>query len=250
MREKPVKLYLRELEKYRIGQNMSRVRMAEELGVPVSTYTNWYNRQRHAQPSTQYTKWIRIFLKHRGVLSAEGWITKDGPRLLSAIGFSRGQTVMDFGSGDGDYTVILAGIVGIDGTVYAVDKNREVLGGLMGRGYGKGFTNIKNIFVSREKEPPTDIPVRKGSVDAIWFSDVLHDGYFEEDTKKENLLRSCRSILRKNGFIAVHPVHMDEKRLKKVIKCTGFNLEREYRRIVMFHGGEFHKTSVFKYCRG
>jgi len=75
MREKPVTLYLRKLEKYRIGWNMSRVRIAEKLGVPVSTYTNCYrNGQRHAQLSAQYTKWIRTFLAYRRILSADTWM--------------------------------------------------------------------------------------------------------------------------------------------------------------------------------
>ena len=250
MREKPVTLYLRELEIYRIDQGLSRSRMAAELGVPVHTYRNWYRKKgKGVKPSSRYMKWIRTFLAHRKILSADTWIVKDGPCLLRTIGFRQGQTVMDFGSGDGDYTVILAGIVGNKGTVYAVDKNRDVLGGVMGRGHGKGLTNIKHVFVSRKTDPPVDLPVRKRTVDAVWFSDVLHDGYFKEDDKKEQLLRNCRSVLRKNGFIAVHPVHMDEKRLKKVIERTGFSLQREYRRVVMFHGEEFHKASVFKYSK-
>jgi len=94
-----------------------------------------------------------------------------------------------------------------------------------------------------------DEPRLLKSIDAIWFSDVLHNGYFKEDDKKVKLLKSCRSILRKGGFVAVHPVHMDEKRLKKVIERTGFDLGAEYRRIAMFRGEEFHKASVRKYYK-
>ena len=248
MREKPVTLYLKELEKYRIGHGLSRTCMAAELGVPENTYRNWYREhKKHAKPSAHYGKWLRRFLAYKKILSADKWILGDGPSLLRAIGFTEGQVVVDFGSGDGDYTVILARIVGNKGKVYAVDKNRETLGGVMGRGYAKGLQNIEPIFVSAKQDPPTDIPVRRRSIDAIWFSDVLHDGYFKEDDKKEKLLESCRSVLRKKGFIAVHPVHMEEKRLKSVIQRIGFRLEREYRRIVMFHGEEFHKASIFKY---
>ena len=154
---------------------------------------------------------------------------------------------MDFGSGGGDYSLILARIVGEKGRVYAVDKNRNVLGELMGRAYGKRFGNIEDKFVSRGTETPTEIPLPDESIDAIWCSDVLHDGYFKKDKKKEELLRDFYRTLKEEGFIAIHPVHMEEERLKRVIKSTGFYLEEEYQEAVLFHGSEFHKASIFKF---
>jgi ubiquinone/menaquinone biosynthesis C-methylase UbiE len=249
MREEPIRLYLKKLEEYRLkNMGLSRPDMADELGIPVGTYGNWYRKSgKHAKPSPKYVEWIKRFLKERGIMSADQWIKKDGPDLLERIGFKKGQAIMDFGSGNGDYSIILAEIAGEKGKVFAVDKNKNVLGGLMGRGYGRRLENIEDIFVSEGVGTPTKIPLPDGSIDAIWFSDVLHDGYFEKDEEKEELLQNCYMALKKKGFIAVHPVHMEEKRLKEVIKCTNFYLEKEYRAIILFHGEEFHKGSIFKY---
>jgi ubiquinone/menaquinone biosynthesis C-methylase UbiE len=248
MREKPIKLYLKKVEEYRLENNLSRPDMADELGIPLKTYENWCRRtKRKTRPYSKYTGWIKRFLESREIISAERFLKKDGPNLLEKIGFRKGQTVVDFGSGGGDYSLILARIVGKKGRIYAVDKSRNVLGELMGRAYGKSFRNIEDKFVSRGKKTPTEIPLPDESIDAIWFSDVLHDGYFKRDKKKEELLRDVYRTLKKEGFIAIHPVHMDEKRLKRVIKSTGFYLEKEYQEIILFHGNEFHKASVFKF---
>jgi len=85
------------------------------------------------------------------------------------------------------------------------------------------------------------------SLDAGWFSDVLHDGYFEQDEQKEELLRDVRRALKEDGFIAVHPVHMEKERLKRIIKTAGFHLEEEYQEVALFHGNEFHEGQIFRF---
>jgi ubiquinone/menaquinone biosynthesis C-methylase UbiE len=248
MAERPVEYYLKKLEEYRKeGLDLSRPAIANELGIPFETYRNWYRgTEKRSNPSSKYVKCIKSFLESREIISARRWIEEDGPDLLNRIGVKKGQTVMDFGSGNGDYTLILARAVGEEGKVYAVDKNKEVLGKLMRRAYGKGFGNIEDKFVSGETETPTKIPLPDKSIDVGWFSDVLHDGYFK-DEQKEELLRDVYRILKEDGFIAVHPVHMEKERLKRVIKSTGFYLEEEYQEVVLFHGNEFHEGRTFKF---
>ena len=166
---------------------------------------------------------------------------------MKKIGIRQGQTVIDFGSGNGDYTLILARVVGEEGKVYAVDKNKEVLDKLVGRTREEGLENIETKLVSGETEIPTKIPLPDESIDAAWFSDVLHDGYFKQDEQKAELLRDARRVLEEDGFIAVHPVHMEKERLKNIIKDTGFCLEEEYQEIVLFHGSEFHEGQISKF---
>jgi len=243
----PVDYYLKKLEEYRLETHLSKQAMANELGIPFQTYENWYRKtKRRTKPSSKYAGWIKKFLESREIISAQRFLEEDGPHLLQKIGFRKGQRTIDFGSGGGDYSLILARVVGEEGRVYAVDKDRNVLGELMGRAHGKGFGNIEGKSVSKGPETPLEIPLPDQSIDVIWFSDVLHDGYFAEDEKKENLLREAHRTLKEEGFIAVHPVHMDEKRLKKVIERTGFYLEKKYHETLLFHGNEFHEGSIFK----
>ncbi len=248
MRERPIQYYLAKLEEYRSEDlHLSKPAMANELGIPFGTYRNWYREtETRTNPSSKYHKWIKRFLEARHIISANRWIEQDGPDLLHRIGVSRGQTVMDFGSGNGDYSLILRQVVGQEGKVYAIDKNKDVLAELMGRAYGEGFGNIEGI-VAEGGETPTTIAVPDESIDAGWFSDVLHDGYFEEDEQKQELLRDVRRALKKHGFLAVHPVHMEKERLKRVIKGAGFHLEEEYQEVLLFHGSEFHEGQIFKY---
>jgi len=252
MSERPIEHYLKKLEDYRREDlEISRLSMASELGIPFETYRNWYRRsEKRSNPSSKYAKCIKSFLESREVISAKRWIEEDGPDLLNRIGVKKGQTVMDFGSGNGDYTLILARTVGEKGKVYAIDKNKEVLDKLIKRASGKSFENIEGKFVSEETKTPTKIPLPDKSIDVGWFSDVLHDGYFK-DEQKEELLFDVYRILKEDALIAVHPVHMEKERLKRVIKSTGFCLEEEYQEVVLFHGSEFHEGRIFKYkkCR-
>ena len=44
--------------------------------------------------------------------------------VLRQIGIKRGQTALDFGCGYGTYTILVARIVGEQGRVYALDKDK------------------------------------------------------------------------------------------------------------------------------
>jgi ubiquinone/menaquinone biosynthesis C-methylase UbiE len=61
----------------------------------------------------------------------ERWIKKDGEKFLKDIGIETGQIVLDFGCGEGHYTIPAAKIVGEKGTIYGFDKDRDSLDRLM-----------------------------------------------------------------------------------------------------------------------
>ena len=249
MAEGFVEYYLKKLEEYRSEDlDLSMPAMAKELGVPFETYRNWYRKTgKRSRPSAKNVKKVKSFLESRGIISAKKFIETNGPCFLRKIGIREGQTVIDFGSGNGDYSLTFARVVGEEGKVYAIDKNKEVLDKLMGRAREKGLENIETKLVSGETEIPTKIPLPDESIDAAWFSDVLHDGYFKQDEQKAELLRDVRRVLEEDGFIVVHSVHMEKKRLKRIIKNTGFYLEEEYQEVVLFHGNEFHEGQISKF---
>ena len=252
MKSEPLKYYLQKLEEYRIrDQGVSRRAMADDLGIPPGTYESWYRQnERRTRPSSKYGGRIKRFLRAREAISVDRFLATEGPALLRKMGFEKGLTVLDFGSGNGDYSLVLARAVGQGGKVYAVDKDKETLGLLMGRARGNRLRNIEDRFVSQQADQPVEIPVPTASIDAIWLSDILHDGYFKDDQKKLRLLAELRRALKKNGFIAVHPVHMEAERLKRIVPSAGLDLEKEYQEELLFHGSEFHKGKVLKFRKG
>ncbi|MBS3761762.1 MAG: methyltransferase domain-containing protein [Planctomycetes bacterium] len=249
MSEEPVELYLKKLEKWRINQNLSRADAAKELGIPRGTYANWYRKGKSkTKPSGRYVQWLKSFLTTRGILSGEKFLEHEGPETLRRIGFEKELTVMDFGCGNGDYSLMISRAVGPNGQVFAIDKNKDVLYEMMGRARGEKLDNIKMLHLSdSESDPPTEIDLPTGSINAGWFADVLHDGYFEEDELKGELIKDVRRVLSPDGFLAFHPIHMDKKRLKKIIEDRGFRAEKNQKHELLFHGSEFHRGTVLKF---
>ena len=248
MSEQPVELYLQKLDQWRRREGLSRAAMADELGIPPGTCANWYRSgESKAKPSSAYSRLLRSFLFARDVLSVQRFIEREGPQLLERLGFRKDMTVMDFGCGNGDYSLMLARVVGPGGRVCSVDKNRDVLYEMRGRARGRKLDNIHPTLLSTEEDPPTHLDLPAKCIQAGWFSDVLHDGYFKEDELKRELVTNVRRILSPDGFIAVHPVHMDKKRLQAAIESSGYRLERKYTGKLLFHGGEFHRGTVLKF---
>ena len=55
---------------------------------------------------------------------------KDGVLFLYNIGLKKGQSVLDYGCGEGHHTIPAAEAVGKNGMIYAFDKDKEALNSL------------------------------------------------------------------------------------------------------------------------
>lgn len=64
-------------------------------------------------------------------------------RLFNDAGIRRGMTVLDIGSGAGDVSLMLAELVGPDGTVIGVDSNAAILETARARAKEAGFANVE-----------------------------------------------------------------------------------------------------------
>jgi precorrin-6B methylase 2 len=78
------------------------------------------------------------------------WLKEGGQRFLKDIGIKEGQNILDFGCGSGTYTIPAAKIVGEQGRVYALDKDKKVLDKLMQKAKLAGLKNIKRMDTSGE----------------------------------------------------------------------------------------------------
>jgi ubiquinone/menaquinone biosynthesis C-methylase UbiE len=144
--------------------------------------------------------------------------------LLERIGVSRGQTILDFGCGYGTYTIPAAKIVGAQGRVYALDKDKEAMDALMQKATSAGLKNIERI----ETPGKLEIELTDESVDVILLFDVLHSFYFPQAGDRRILLAEIYRIMKPFAFlsISVWP-NLMEPETEDEIKNANFCLEKE-----------------------
>ena len=143
--------------------------------------------------------------------------------VLERLGINRGQIVLDFGCGSGTYTIPAAKIVGEQGRVYALDKDRKALDELMRKAKLAGLKNIERTDTSGELR----IDLTDESVDIVLLFDVFHPYYFPQADDRKSLLNEIYRIMKPSAFISVWPKHM-ESEAKNEIESADFYLETEY----------------------
>ena len=173
---------------------------------------------------------MRLFRKESGRCGM--W--EKGVDLLRKIGLILGQTVLDFGCSEGNYTIPAAEIVDKNGKVYALDKDRGSLDRLVERVERKNLTNIEIMETSGEIE----IDLSDSSVDVVLLYDVIHlvggrDSSLAEDRKR--LYKEIHRIVRPHGFVSVYPTHLEThtdissiEEVKKEFAASGFKFEKSF----------------------
>ena len=121
--------------------------------------------------------------------------------ILQKTGIKRGKTVLDFGCGSGTYTIPAAKIVGEEGIVYALDKDKKALDELLQKAESAGLENIKRIDTSGELK----IPLADESVDIVLLYDVFHSYYFSQVDDRRKLLEEVYRVSKSDALISVWP---------------------------------------------
>jgi len=144
--------------------------------------------------------------------------------LLERIGIRRGQTVLDFGCGYGMYTIPVARIVGEQGRVYALDKDKEALDALMQKAESACLTNIERMETSGELE----IKLADETVDVVLLFDVFHSFYFPQAGDRRRLLGEIRRVMKSSAFlsISIWPNLIEPQTEDEIINAN-FRLEKE-----------------------
>jgi ubiquinone/menaquinone biosynthesis C-methylase UbiE len=160
------------------------------------------------------------------------WLKEDGVMFIRGLGITKGQVILDFGCGDGQYTIPVAKTVKKEGTVYALDKDKGALAQLIRKAESEGIDNIVPLETSGELE----IGLYNESVEAVFLYDTLH--YLTMDERRE-LYKEVYRILRDDGVLLVYPKHLNsdeplwsfaDMKLEDVIEeieSTNFYLERK-----------------------
>jgi len=182
----------------------------------------------------------------------ENWIEEAGEKSLKDIGIKRGQKVLDFGCGSGNYTIPAARIVGEDGLVYASDKDKGSLDQLMHKAESIGLKNIIRLDTLDESGTGLD----NESVDVVLLYDVLHYYYFPQAEDRRQLLREVYRVLKPSALLSLYPTHLQsymEPKLEDVereIQEASFYLESEYSGRLMVHDNNLEKGRVMNFRKG
>jgi ubiquinone/menaquinone biosynthesis C-methylase UbiE len=144
--------------------------------------------------------------------------------VLRAISISRGHIVLDFGCGCGTYTISAARLVGKEGKVYALDKDKRDLDKLMQKAKSEGLRNVERIDTSGERR----IKLADDSVDVVLLFDVFHSYYFTGVADRRRLLDEVARVAKPTALVSVWPKHMELDGAKDEIENANFYLESEY----------------------
>jgi ubiquinone/menaquinone biosynthesis C-methylase UbiE len=134
-------------------------------------------------------------------IETKRWIEKEGVMFLMGIGVKRGQTILDFGCGEGHYSIPASIIAGENGRIYALDKDKRVLGRLKETA---SRYNIKNIELIHNK---SRIPVNDNAIDIVLCYDIIH---YEDTMGRKAIYREAHRVLKKQGVFSVYPKHSKE----------------------------------------
>jgi len=184
--------------------------------------------------------------------TVQNWMEKEAEKFLKDIGIKKGQKVLDFGCGSGNYTIPTARIVGEEGLVYALDQDKTTLDGLMRKAELMGLKNILRLDTSQESR----IGLDNESIDVVLIYDVLHYYYFPRAEDRKRLLREVYRVLKPNAVLSLYPAHLESNMepkledVKKEIEEANFYLESEYSGMRMVHNDNLEKGRVMNFRKG
>ncbi|NIA09871.1 MAG: methyltransferase domain-containing protein [Nitrospiraceae bacterium] len=182
------------------------------------------------------------------------WLAGEGELFLRNMGIAEGFTVLDFGCGNGAYTIPAAVVVGKEGKVYAVDRDKSALGKLTKTAASKELGNIVPLNVPEELE----LNLEDKSVDAALLYDVLH--YMDEGQRKK-VYGEIYRVLKIGGILSVYPKHnrsdwplwnlsdMDVEDIVEEIKSVNFHFDGKYLKTLV-HDGNYEEGVVLMFRKG
>jgi ubiquinone/menaquinone biosynthesis C-methylase UbiE len=167
------------------------------------------------------------------------WFQEDGLNFLKDIGVSEGHTLLDFGCGEGNYTIPAAKIAGNEGVVYAVDKTPASLEIVERTAKTEG---IENIVTVHDNSEVLNINLKDNSLDVILLYDVLH---YIDKVNRKTIHKNAYKLLKPGAILSVFPKHrkadmpmwnlneIDLEDIIKEIETSGFHLEQTFSKILI-----------------
>ncbi len=163
----------------------------------------------------KYQDWVMAQL-YLNTMEWEGRVASlKVDQVIEELQIEAGQRVADVGAGTGLFSRPLAGAVGEEGIVYAVDINSELLQHIENRAQREGMGNIRTVLCAE------DDPLLPEPVDLIFFCDSLH-----HIADRDVYLKNLRRYLKPGGRVAVIDFGEDSPHLMSSMKFSLPELER------------------------
>jgi len=162
----------------------------------------------------------------------EEWLNSKGEVILREIGIKNSHKVVDFGCGEGVYSIIISKIIGERGKIIAIDKNQDKLDELREKMVEQNIDNIELLHLSED----SILPIEDSSIDVFLLYDVYH---LLDKKQRIKIIEEASRILREDGLLSYHATHLDsyEVKLEQVKeKMNNHNLvfKEKYKK-PMFH---------------
>ncbi len=180
----------------------------------------------------------------------EKWLEGDGERFLRSLGIRKGKKVLDFGCGEGYYTIPAANIVGVKGKIYALDKDKEPLDKL--RRLMESY-KMKNIEILKNESKTF---LEKDSLDFVLCYDAIH--YLKH---RKIVYNEIHRVLKPMGIFSLYPkhhkhdhplmelAHVELKEIIKEIEEAGFFLiNKAYKKLI--HSNSYNYGYIFNFRKG
>ena len=137
--------------------------------------------------------------------------------VVKALDIKKGMNVLDFGCAGGKYSIPIARVVGNEGKVYALDKEKTELENFEIEVDKWQLKNIELVHSNEGFNFPNE------SIDIVLLLDVLH-----HITDKKGLLKRFFEILKPNGILSVFPhIHFSGDELINIVTASGFFVLKE-----------------------
>lgn len=169
----------------------------------------------------------------------------DPDSVVRGFGVNEGMKIADFGCGAGYFTISLAGMVGPDGKVYALDVQEVALDNVMAKARAHELENIEAIRTNLEVLGGSSLP--NESQDIVLLANILFQSNRKNDIIKEGVrvLKSGGKFIvidwRKdtNGFGPPSNLRMDSEGIKTLVEKENLKFENN------IDAGQFHFGLLF-----
>jgi len=151
------------------------------------------------------------------------WLQCDGAKMIKSLGIKSNDNVIDFGCGQGRYTIPLSQVVGKKGHIYAVEFDNEAITTLKIRMLD--FSPINCITFHKDDIIELSTSILNKRIDSILVFDVLQ--YIED---WDLLFLSFSRVIKPKGYIYIypaaipHPGSVDIELVKSKLIKIGFKL--------------------------